>query len=173
MLRGLRKNRNQLENQFFRAGTSIFSSWKPPKPTRTQSKTQPHRGTGRGGFQSHPECSPSTPGRLGVREKFGNRPGTGFSVPESSFRAPKPSETHQGRPENPAPPRDRPRRVPDPPGVLPGHPRTSRSTGKIREPVGNLVFGPRIEFPGSETLRNAPKPARNDPKTEPHRGTSR
>ena len=77
---------------------------KPPKPTRTQSKTQPHRGTGRGASQTHPECSLSTPGRLGVREKFGNRPGTGFSAPESSFRAPKPSETHQGRSENPASP---------------------------------------------------------------------
>ena len=96
VLRGLGKNRIQLENRFFRAGTSIFSPWKPPKPTRTQSKTQPHRGTGRGGFQT----------------------------------------TRSG----------------------PGHPRTSRSTGEIREPTrtGDKFFGARIEFSGSETPQNPP-----------------
>ena len=151
MSRDLEKNRNQFENQFFRAGTSVFSPWKPPKPTRTQSKTEPHRGTGRGAFQTHPECSLSTPGRLGVREKFGNRPGTGFSAPESSFRAPKRSETHQERPENTTSPRDGPWRVPDPPRELPRLPRTSRSVGKIREPTGDQFFGGRLGVSGPET----------------------
>ena len=64
------------------------------------------------------------------------------------------TQTHQNPVENPAPPRDRPRRVPDSPGLLPEHPRTSRSTGKIREPTGDQFFGARIEFPGSETLQN-------------------
>ena len=98
---------------------------------------------------------------------------TVFSHRNRVFQLLKATQTHQNPVENPAPPRDRPRRVPDPPGVLPEHPRTSRSTGKIREPTGDRFFGARNGFPGSETLPNAPKPARNDPKTEPHRRTSR
>ena len=169
MPRGLGKNRNQFENQFFRAGTSIFSPWKPPKPTRTQSKTQPHRGTGRGGAETHPDCSPSTPGRLGVREKFGNRPGTCFSVPESSFRAPKRSKTRHGRPENPASPPDGSWRAPEPPRELPRLPRTSRGVGKIREATGDQFFGAGLEVLGFETL----EVFGCDPETQPHRGTDR
>ena len=96
-----------------------------------------------------------------------------FSRRNLGFQPLEATQTYQNPVEKPAPPRDPPRRLPDPPRVLPWHPRTSRSVGKIREPVGDLFFGVRNEFPGSETLRNAPKPARNDPKTEPHRGTSR
>ena len=96
-----------------------------------------------------------------------------FSRRNLGFQLLKATQTHQNPVENPAPPRDRPRRVPDPPGVLPEHPRTSRSTGKIRKPPGDRFFGARIEFPGSETLSNTPKTTRNNPKTQPHRGTSR
>ena len=79
-----------------------------------------------------------------------------FSRRNLGFQPLEAAQTHQNPVENPAPPRDRPRSVPDPPGVLPEHPRTSRSTGKIREPTGDRFFGARTEFPGSETLRNPP-----------------
>ena len=79
-----------------------------------------------------------------------------FSLRNLGFQPLKAAQTHQNLVENPAPPRDRPRRVPDPPGLLPEHPRTSRSTIKIPEPTGDRFFGARIEFPGSETLQNPP-----------------
>ena len=78
-----------------------------------------------------------------------------FSRRNLDFQLRKATQTHQNPVENPTPPWDAPRRAPDPPRVLPGHPRTSRSAKKIREPVGNQFFGARIEFSGSETL---PKP---------------
>ena len=88
-----------------------------------------------------------------VRKPVCSRRNLGFQPLEAA-------PTHQNPAEDPAPPRDRPRRVPDPPGLLPEHPRTSRSTGKIRRPTGDRFFGARIEFPGSETLRNPPGTAR-------------
>ena len=75
-----------------------------------------------------------------------------FSRRNLGFQPLEAAQTYQNPVENRAPPRDRPRSVPDPPGVLPEHPRTSRSTGKIREPTRDRFFGARIEFPGSETL---------------------
>ena len=75
-----------------------------------------------------------------------------FSRRNLGFQPVEAAQTHQNPVENRAPPRDRPRSVPDSPGVLPEHPRTSRSTGKIREPTADRFFGAKIEFPGSETL---------------------
>ena len=79
-----------------------------------------------------------------------------FSRRNLDFQLRKATQTHQNPVENPTPPWDAPRRAPDPPRVLPGHPRTSRSAKKIREPAGNQFFGARIEFSGSETLQNPP-----------------
>ena len=83
----------------FRCQNRVSRLRNPPKPTRDGPKTQPHRGTGRGGPQNRPRILPGSPGRLGTRKKTGRGPGASWNEPglvgTSPQCPPPPSEAPQ------------------------------------------------------------------------------
>ena len=92
----------------------------------------------------------------GPRKKSNSNRKPVFSRRNLGFQPLRATKTHQIPAGKPTPPSDRPRSAPESPRQLPRLPGTSRVTTKIREPVGDLFFGPGTEFSGPETLQNHP-----------------